>query len=131
MHSGGLPEDHSGGQDPAAWDLQEGRRQRADQGVKLPLQVVDLGNQVLAAQQQPTTDPGDHTVEAVQLVKEAGHDVLTPQAPAGDLQVGIQLVEVPADLCGDPRTLNDEVSTVVGQELDLASGEPPWVWWRL
>ena len=122
MHAGGLPDDDGRGQHPAPGDLQQRRRQNANQIAQLPLEVVDLGGQLLTAAQQPPRDPGDDAVEALQLGEEFRNHSLAAQPTARDLEVGVELVEVPARPLGDCKALNDQIMAVIRQQLDLSGG---------
>src|SRR5690606_41130029 len=86
---------------------------------QLSLEVVDLCGQLLAAQQVSPGKPGHNAVEAFKFRQQLTYDVLAPQAAAGDHQIRVQLVEVPANLLSDAGPLNHQVMTVIRQKLDL------------
>jgi hypothetical protein len=63
----------------------------------------------VAAGQQVAGESCDHTVESVQLRGQLGDHTVTAQPSGRDHQIRVELVQIPADLGGDPGALDDQI----------------------
>jgi hypothetical protein len=116
VHSGGLTHDKGGREDPAAGQVKQRGRQGRHELAQLAFAGSDLAVEVPAALQLLAGDPGHHPVKAFQLAQQVIGDALAAQTAAGDLQVGVQLMKMPADLGSDPGALkpgHDDNQTAV------------------
>jgi hypothetical protein len=65
---------------------------------ELGLERVGLVVQLVAPAQQVAGQARDRAVESVQLHEQFGHDAVALETAGGDHQVGVEFVQVPADL---------------------------------
>ena len=119
VDAGGLPDEDRRGQHSAAGHGQQRGSQPADQVAQFTLQVVDRDVQLAATLQQCPCEAGDGALDTVQVREQVIDHAVSAQAAAGDVQVGVELVQVPADLGRDPSALDDQVTAVVREQLHL------------
>lgn len=58
--------------------------------------------ELVATGEQVACQSGHDAIETVQLDGHFGDDTVPPEPSRGDLQIGVEFVQVPPDLGGDP-----------------------------
>ena len=115
VHAGGLADDHRGRQHAAAGDRPAGWAPALGPGAAArPRAGLICSFSSAQRCEQLAGDPRDDAVESARAWRcRPDHDARSPQPSGGDHQVGVEFVQVPADLGGDPGPLHDQVPAVV------------------
>src|SRR5215204_1508046 len=120
MSAGGLADELGGGQRAAAGDAQERWGEGGDQLSDLALEFVDAAVELAQAVKLFACDRGDQSVDRREPIRDAGDDVLELEASGRDLQVGRDLMQMPADQALQAGSLGDQVVAMVDQQPHLA-----------
>ena len=132
VDAGGLADDDGSGQHAAAGNGEQAGGQSPDEATELGLERVDLKVQLSAAQQQPRAGEAGHdTVEALEYAGEFGDDAGSAQAAGRHVQVGVELVQVPAHLRSDAGVLDHKIPPVVREQLHFPSRTVEFGYWKI
>jgi hypothetical protein len=108
--------DDLGGGECAAGDREERRGERGDERLDLAFEFVDAAVELADALEQLARDGRDEPIDRGGPGVDALDDVLDLEAAGGDVEVGRDLVQMPADPALNAGSLGDEVVAVIDQQ---------------